>query len=71
MQVVEERIPAWRAGARRRVLTGRLDADARLIRWFERLGRAYDVRRPDLRRITARRGETPQDVRDEHRRPQE
>ncbi|CAL9283113.1 acyl-CoA desaturase [Streptomyces sp. SudanB182_2057] len=36
--------------ARHGVLTGQLDASARLIRWFERLGWAYDVRWPDHRR---------------------
>ncbi|MGW2700379.1 acyl-CoA desaturase [Streptomyces sp. NPDC001340] len=44
--------------ARHGVLTGQLDASARLIRWFERLGWAYDVRWPQRRRITARRRET-------------
>ncbi|MEU7563235.1 acyl-CoA desaturase [Streptomyces eurythermus] len=41
--------------ARHGVLTGQLDASARLIRWFERLGWAYDVRWPDHRRHAARR----------------
>ncbi|MFH8773164.1 acyl-CoA desaturase [Streptomyces sp. NPDC017958] len=43
--------------ARHGVLTGQLDASARLIRWFERLGWAYEVRWPERRRITARRRE--------------
>ncbi|MCZ0985070.1 acyl-CoA desaturase [Streptomyces diastatochromogenes] len=43
--------------ARHGVLTGQLDASARLIRWFERLGWAYDVRWPERRRVTARRRE--------------
>ncbi|MFG3197600.1 acyl-CoA desaturase [Streptomyces sp. NPDC048208] len=46
--------------ARHGVLTGQLDASARLIRWFERLGWAYDVRWPDAGRVRARRQETPE-----------
>ncbi|MEV5174405.1 acyl-CoA desaturase [Streptomyces flaveolus] len=41
--------------ARHGVLTGQLAAGARLIRWFERLGWAYDVRWPDPDRVTGRR----------------
>ncbi|MFC9927696.1 acyl-CoA desaturase [Streptomyces sp. NPDC127190] len=41
--------------ARHGVLTGQLDASARLIRWFERLGWAYDVRWPDRQRVAGRR----------------
>ncbi|MFF5438253.1 acyl-CoA desaturase [Streptomyces achromogenes] len=40
--------------ARHGVLAGQLDASARLIRWFERLGWAYDVRWPDRRRPARR-----------------
>ncbi|MFF7381461.1 fatty acid desaturase [Streptomyces griseoluteus] len=43
--------------ARHGVLTGQLDASARLIRWFEGLGWAYDVRWPDADRVRARRRE--------------
>ncbi|WP_425275850.1 acyl-CoA desaturase [Streptomyces recifensis] len=43
--------------ARHGVLTGQLDASARLIRWFEGLGWAYDVRWPDAGRVRARRRE--------------
>ncbi|WP_443064115.1 acyl-CoA desaturase [Streptomyces sp. NBC_00566] len=43
--------------ARHGVLTGQLDASARLIRWFERLGWAYDVRWPEAGRVRARRQE--------------
>ncbi|MFJ3639892.1 acyl-CoA desaturase [Streptomyces sp. NPDC090108] len=45
--------------ARHGVLTGQLDASARLIRWFERLGWAYDVRWPDGRRVAGRRQDRP------------
>ncbi|MFH9399528.1 acyl-CoA desaturase [Streptomyces sp. NPDC017638] len=50
--------------ARHGVLTGQLDAGARLIRWFERLGWAYDVRWPDRRRIARRTpdGDSPAGV---------
>ncbi|GGW14292.1 stearoyl-CoA 9-desaturase [Streptomyces capoamus] len=44
--------------ARHGVLTGQLDASARLIRWFERLGWAHDVRWPDADRVTGRRKDT-------------
>ncbi|WP_051790425.1 acyl-CoA desaturase [Streptomyces sp. NRRL S-1022] len=44
--------------ARHGVLTGQLDASARLIRWFEHLGWAYDVRWPDQHRLTERRRNT-------------
>ena len=57
--------------ARHGVLSGQLDASARLIRWFEHLGWAYDVRWPDRRRITARRGGPPVDELGEEGGPQE
>jgi stearoyl-CoA desaturase (Delta-9 desaturase) len=41
--------------ARHGVLTGQLDASARLIRWFERLGWVYEVRWPDRRRVDGKR----------------
>ncbi|HEY9374720.1 acyl-CoA desaturase [Streptomyces sp.] len=41
--------------ARHGVLRGQLDSSARLIRWFEMLGWAYDVRWPAPSRIEARR----------------
>jgi stearoyl-CoA desaturase (Delta-9 desaturase) len=41
--------------ARHGVLRGQLDASARLIRMFERVGWAWDVRWPDPVRIAARR----------------
>ncbi|MFJ4950670.1 acyl-CoA desaturase [Streptomyces sp. NPDC088760] len=41
--------------ARHGVLTGQLDASARLIRWFEHLGWVYDVRWPAHHRVTGRR----------------
>ncbi|WP_316768127.1 acyl-CoA desaturase [Streptomyces sasae] len=41
--------------ARHGVLTGQLDASARLIRWLERLGWVYEVRWPDRRRVDAKR----------------
>jgi stearoyl-CoA desaturase (delta-9 desaturase) len=42
-------------GARHGVLPGQIDPTARLIRVFERLGWAYDVRWPDARRLEALR----------------
>ncbi|MEU5238632.1 acyl-CoA desaturase [Streptomyces lydicus] len=44
--------------ARHGVLKGQLDSSARLIRWFEKAGWAYDVRWPNASRIDARRQET-------------
>ncbi|MFF0445596.1 acyl-CoA desaturase [Streptomyces sp. NPDC004609] len=41
--------------ARHGVLRGQVDSSARLIRWFERLGWAYDVRWPTASRISSRR----------------
>ena len=41
--------------ARHGVLRGQVDSSARLIRWFELLGWAYDVRWPSDDRIAARR----------------
>ncbi|GAA3003067.1 fatty acid desaturase [Kitasatospora albolonga] len=41
--------------ARHGVLRGQVDSSARLIRWFEQLGWARDVRWPDEARIAARR----------------
>ncbi|MCX5198931.1 acyl-CoA desaturase [Streptomyces sp. NBC_00249] len=43
--------------ARHGVLRGQVDSSARLIRWFERLGWASDVRWPSQERIDARRKE--------------
>jgi stearoyl-CoA desaturase (delta-9 desaturase) len=43
--------------ARHGVLRGQVDSSARIIRWFERLGWAYDVRWPSADRIAARRKE--------------
>ncbi len=43
--------------ARHGVLRGQLDSSARIIRWFERLGWAHDVRWPSSERISARRRE--------------
>ncbi|MDT0459944.1 fatty acid desaturase [Streptomyces sp. DSM 41527] len=43
--------------ARHGVMKGQLDSSARLIRWFEKAGWAYDVRWPDASRIDARRAE--------------
>jgi stearoyl-CoA desaturase (delta-9 desaturase) len=43
--------------ARHGVLKGQIDSSARIIRWFEKLGWAYDVRWPDADRIAARRKE--------------
>jgi stearoyl-CoA desaturase (delta-9 desaturase) len=39
------------------VLRGQIDSSARLIRWFERAGWAYDVRWPSAQRIASRRQE--------------
>ena len=41
--------------ARHGVLRGQLDSSARLIRWFERAGWAYDVRWPSRDRLASRR----------------
>jgi stearoyl-CoA desaturase (delta-9 desaturase) len=41
--------------ARHGVLPGQLDASARVIRWFEQLGWAHDVRWPKVERLEARR----------------
>jgi stearoyl-CoA desaturase (delta-9 desaturase) len=41
--------------ARHGVLPGQLDSSARIIRWFERLGWARDVRWPKPARLAARR----------------
>ncbi len=41
--------------ARHGVLRGQVDSSARLIRWFEKAGWAYDVRWPAKSRIEARR----------------
>ncbi|MGF1340600.1 acyl-CoA desaturase [Streptomyces flavovirens] len=41
--------------ARHGVLRGQIDSSARLIRWFEQLGWARDVRWPDASRIASRR----------------
>ncbi|MFD5396851.1 acyl-CoA desaturase [Streptomyces sp. NPDC127097] len=43
--------------ARHGVMKGQLDSSARLIRWFEKAGWAYDVRWPDASRLDARRAE--------------
>ena len=41
--------------ARHGVMRGQLDSSARIIRWFEMLGWAYDVRWPSRSRIDSRR----------------
>ncbi len=41
--------------ARHGALKGQLDPSARVIKWFEQLGWAYDVRWPDEDRLTAKR----------------
>jgi stearoyl-CoA desaturase (delta-9 desaturase) len=41
--------------ARHGVLKGQIDESARVIRWFEKLGWAYDVRWPDEQRLSAKR----------------
>jgi len=41
--------------ARHGALKGQLDSSARVIRWFEQLGWAYDVRWPDEERLSAKR----------------
>ncbi|MCF6522239.1 fatty acid desaturase [Streptomyces sp. JJ36] len=43
--------------ARHGVMRGQLDSSARIIRWFERAGWAYDVRWPKRDRIESRRKE--------------
>ncbi|GAA2404926.1 acyl-CoA desaturase [Actinomadura vinacea] len=48
--------------ARHGVRKGQLDASARLIRMFERVGWAHDVRWPDPRRMAARRGPAADDI---------
>jgi stearoyl-CoA desaturase (Delta-9 desaturase) len=37
------------------VMRGQIDSSARIIRWMEQLGWAYDVRWPSQSRIDARR----------------
>jgi stearoyl-CoA desaturase (Delta-9 desaturase) len=44
--------------ARHGALKGQIDISARVIRWFEQLGWAYDVRWPDVERLTAKRPTT-------------
>jgi stearoyl-CoA desaturase (delta-9 desaturase) len=41
--------------ARHGALKGQIDLSARVIRWFEQLGWAYDVRWPDEQRLSAKR----------------
>jgi stearoyl-CoA desaturase (delta-9 desaturase) len=41
--------------ARHGALKGQIDSSARVIRWFEQLGWAYDVRWPDAERLSAKR----------------
>jgi stearoyl-CoA desaturase (delta-9 desaturase) len=41
--------------ARHGALKGQIDQSARVIRWFEQLGWAYDVRWPDAARLEAKR----------------
>jgi stearoyl-CoA desaturase (delta-9 desaturase) len=41
--------------ARHGVMRGQLDSSARIIRWCEQLGWAYDVRWPSRSRIDSRR----------------
>ncbi|MET0740294.1 MAG: acyl-CoA desaturase [Candidatus Nanopelagicales bacterium] len=43
--------------ARHGVLKGQIDISARVIRWFEQLGWAYDVRWPKQERLDARRAD--------------
>ncbi|GAA3360598.1 hypothetical protein GCM10017744_043870 [Streptomyces antimycoticus] len=38
-------------------MKGQLDSSARIIRWFEKAGWAYDVRWPSQARIDSRRQE--------------
>ncbi|WP_445395170.1 acyl-CoA desaturase [Streptomyces sp. LE64] len=45
--------------ARHGVLRGQIDSSARIIRWFERAGWAYDVRWPSQSRIDSRRHREP------------
>jgi stearoyl-CoA desaturase (delta-9 desaturase) len=49
--------------ARHGVERGQLDSSARLIRWFEQLGWAYDVRWPSRSRIDSRRNTSEGDAR--------
>jgi stearoyl-CoA desaturase (Delta-9 desaturase) len=44
--------------ARHGALKGQIDISARVIRWFEQVGWAYDVRWPDVDRLTAKRPAT-------------
>jgi stearoyl-CoA desaturase (delta-9 desaturase) len=44
--------------ARHGALKGQIDQSARVIRWFEQLGWAYDVRWPEEARLTAKRPAT-------------
>jgi stearoyl-CoA desaturase (Delta-9 desaturase) len=44
--------------ARHGALKGQIDISARVIRWFEQLGWVYDVRWPDVDRLTAKRPAT-------------
>jgi stearoyl-CoA desaturase (Delta-9 desaturase) len=48
---------AMPSSARHGVLPGQLDSSARLIRWFEQLGWATDVRWPDAARVAALRAD--------------
>ncbi|WP_327355526.1 acyl-CoA desaturase [Streptomyces sp. NBC_01304] len=48
--------------ARHGVMRGQLDSSARIIRWCEQLGWAYDVRWPSAARIDARRKTEPADA---------
>ncbi|MGC5411416.1 acyl-CoA desaturase, partial [Streptomyces sp. DT225] len=44
------------------VMRGQIDSSARLIRWFEQAGWAYDVRWPDDARIESRRNRAAADA---------
>ncbi|SCE61547.1 stearoyl-CoA desaturase (delta-9 desaturase), partial [Streptomyces sp. OspMP-M43] len=48
--------------ARHGVMKGQIDSSARLIRWFEQVGWATDVRWPDAGRIESRRASVPADA---------
>ncbi|WP_431780782.1 acyl-CoA desaturase [Streptomyces chumphonensis] len=54
--------------ARHGVQRGQIDSSARIIRWFEKLGWAYDVRWPQESRLAAKRSEDPRASRRERSR---
>ncbi|MCZ7414719.1 MULTISPECIES: acyl-CoA desaturase [unclassified Streptomyces] len=51
--------------ARHGVQRGQIDSSARIIRWFEKAGWAYDVRWPQAHRLDAKRAEDPRSSRRE------